>query len=404
VGAPLAICLADIGTDFDPFLGFFDAPEQWLAAAASRGVPAAGRLGYHLGTTGPISSVDTACSSSLVATNLLHSMLRTGANSSVDTALSQSMMNLLNPFPYIGLSGAGMLSRSGRCLSFDQAANGYARGEGIAGIVLRVAGRSEDVQDRLGAYLCGFINQDGRSASLTAPNGPAQQACIRSSLRDAGLTPGDIWITENHGTGTALGDPIEVGSVRGVFHGRGCRVLPITGGKSNTGHSEATAGASGILKTLCSLMHATVPPQNHLKFLNAHIDDAGFPAHFPVELWDLDVGREGAVGGLNSFGFGGTNSRGELWAGKRRRSTGSARQGRLEQLQTPALDSVVVTCPQCQSAMCWLCGQAEPSSVLGRQHRCADLRENFASYDLCSNCFLGRYQHRGVQSTLEVAM
>mmetsp|Transcript_13158 Transcript_13158/g.37564 ORF Transcript_13158/g.37564 Transcript_13158/m.37564 type:complete len:673 (-) Transcript_13158:165-2183(-) len=293
-------------------------------------------------------------------------------------------MNYFMPFAFVGLSAAGMLGRLGRSVTFDQAANGYARGEGVGGLVVKRSDDVKDTVDRVACYVSSFINQDGRSASLTAPNGPSQQACIRSSMRDGQLRAEDIAITENHGTGTALGDPIEVGSIRAVFRQRD-RPLPVTSGKSHMGHLEAGAGSVGLLKTIVSLEHAGEPPNVHLRHLNAHIEIEGFPANFPTEL--MDIGYSWAVGGLNSFGFGGTNSRAELWA---RCARGPRRQDHWSR-NPQKLDSVTVPCARCLGAMCWLCGVAISGSLRTGKHHCSAIREELASYDYCSNCFGGSY-------------
>eukprot|EP00438_Fugacium_kawagutii_P032462 Skav205441 [mRNA] locus=scaffold2500:311878:314981:+ [translate_table: standard] len=149
------------------------------------------------------------------------------------------------------------------------------------------------------------------------------------------------------GSGTALGDPIEVGSVRAVFS-RGREVpLVVTTGKAHQGHSEAAAGLSGITKTVNTIRHNCVPSQNHLNFLNAHIDDAGFVAHFPIECVELNVLEKGVIGGLNSFGFGGTNSRGEVWAMNRAVQNRKANEalGRSDRVKTTQhIAAVTVPC------------------------------------------------------------
>jgi len=256
------------------------------------------------------------------------------------------------------------------------------------------------VSERLGVYVSSFVNQDGRSASLTAPNGPSQQLCMRSSMKDGLLGPADVAINESHGTGTALGDPIETGSVKSVFRTRGDTPIPVVASKSNLGHMEGTAGSNGILRTLTSLLIATVPSTVHVRQLNSHIELEGFPGIFPVEC--LDLGREANVGGLNSFGFGGTNSRAELWAsavhGPR---GGNAWYRETDKRKSPAmkienmgkLDCVAVTCPRCLGPMCWLCGVALPLVPPRGRHLCECIRQEHASYEHCSNCYEGEYKH-----------
>ncbi|CAE7219750.1 ppsD [Symbiodinium pilosum] len=392
-GRNLPLWVADIGHEFDPFFRFMEDPDTW-ATARQLGMPSAGLIAYHLNTTGPATCVDTACSSSLVSSNLLYNYMRKRPDPTVTEAVTSSMMTCLAALTFVGLSGAGMLGRTGRCKSFDNSANGYARGEGIVSQVWKVAEDAKDVEDRLGVFVTGFVNQDGRSASLTAPNGPSQQLCVRSSLRLGGLLPAEIVCTENHGTGTALGDPIEVGSVRAVFwKGRDAPVV-VTTGKSHQGHSEASAGLSGIMKTVNTIRHWTAPSQCHLQLLNAHIDDGGFPGLFPVECCNLNGDERGIIGGLNSFGFGGTNSRGEIWAMSRAvaRRRGEEALSGVQTSEAQARIAVSVPCSVCQKPMCFLCGRALHGSP---NHRCADIRAKVASYDTCSDCYTGTFHYQG---------
>lgn len=399
-GQSIALYNGDIGQEMDPFFQYQEDPETWSRARLF-GAPSSTILAYYLGLKGPCLSIDTACSSSLVSSNLLFNYLRKQPDPSVTEAVSAAMINALNPGTFVGLSGAGMLGRTGRCKSFDNSANGYARGEAVVACVFKKGQGAEDVENRQASFVSGFVNQDGRSASLTAPNGPSQQLCIRSSHRLAGIIPQEIWCTENHGTGTALGDPIEVGSVRACFS-RGREIpLLVTTGKSHQGHSEATAGLSGITKTVNTIRHSSVPSQCHLKFLNAHIDDAGFVAHFPIENCELHVLEKGVIGGLNSFGFGGTNSRGEVWAMSRaiqnrktQEALGRSRTARTASLQKIA--AVTLPCASCGLPMCFRCGHAMSEAV--KNHHCADIREEVSTYEYCSNCYAGAYHHRGIDS------
>mmetsp|Transcript_74530 Transcript_74530/g.210562 ORF Transcript_74530/g.210562 Transcript_74530/m.210562 type:complete len:621 (+) Transcript_74530:2-1864(+) len=240
-------------------------------------------------------------------------------------------------------------------------------------------------QERLVCYVSSFINQDGRSASLTAPNGPSQQACIRSSMRLAKVSMEKVSFNENHGTGTALGDPIECGSVRSVFR-KQVKPLPLTSGKSHYGHLEAVAGSVGLIKSLVAITHSAVPPNVHLRHLNAHIETEGFPGLFPIELMDLAIRH--TIGSLNSFGFGGTNSRADVWA---RCLVGTQETGGRT-MEVQKLDFVTVACPRCQGQMCWLCGVAVPHGATGKHH-CVAIRDERASYDYCSNCYSGPYMY-----------
>jgi len=388
-GQPIATCIADIGSDWDAFFGFQEKPEAWLKAATIHSVPSAARLASTLKLTGPVSQVDTACSSSTVSANMLHSLLRQHRIKEINWGLSMGTQNILLPWPFVGLSGAGMLGRSGRCLTFDQSANGYNRSEGVGGLLLKFSGDVTDVRDRLACFVSCYINQDGRSASLTAPNGPSQQACVRGSLREARVAPDDMNITENHGTGTALGDPIEVGSIRAVFAKRPTP-LPITTGKSHIGHLESTAGSVGLVKVVATLSHAAVPPNCHLRQLNAHIEIEGFPGQWPTELTDLGVPE--VFGGLNSFGFGGTNSRADMWANRLPGNDGTGKLRELKAEHIQRLDSISVLCPRCLGHMDWLSAEATPDVPRKGKLNPSLVRQEGASYEYCSLCYTGAYQ------------
>ena len=211
----------------------------------------------------------------------------------------------------VALSQATMLSPDGRCKSFDASADGYGRGEGCGAVVLKQLAEAEGG----GAAVFGVIrgtatNQDGRSSSLTAPSGPSQQDVIRAALRDASANPGDVDYVECHGTGTALGDPIEVGALAGVFGAEREASNPLVLGaiKTNIGHLEACAGMTGLIKVVMALQHRAVPANLHFQKLNPLLDNiADFPVVFPQERYELPAGKA-LVAGLSSFGFSGTNA------------------------------------------------------------------------------------------------
>jgi len=155
-------------------------------------------------------------------------------------------------------------------------------------------------------------NQDGRSASMSAPNGPAQEKCIKAVLRESGLTPTEIDCFECHGTGTSLGDPIEVGSFRRVMSmTERERALVVTSSKSNIAHGEGGAGLAGFFKCFLQVMHAEATSNVHLRTLNPHLDLSGFPIQTLSET--VIMHDESSMTGVSSFGFGGTNAHGEAW-------------------------------------------------------------------------------------------
>jgi len=277
------------------------------------------RLSYILGMRGPCVGSDTACSSSLVSFSQAH---RTISNALFDqrapTASSRVSKALVMGISLIdGLStsfaycAAQMVSIAGRSLSFDESANGFVRAEGCGAVYLKRGDDEEDAQQMLACAIGCNANQDGRSASMTAPNGPSQSSCIRNSMLEAGLSPNNIAIAECHGTGTALGDPIEVGALREVMRTRDYPMI-VTSTKTNFGHMEACAGMGGIAKCILMLAGSSGTPNLHLKCINPHIEFVGYPALFATEVSDSRVSM--GISGVSSFGVGGTNARADLWA------------------------------------------------------------------------------------------
>jgi acyl transferase domain-containing protein len=270
---------------------------------------AAGRLSYALGLNGPCMCVDTACSSSLVALHLACQSLR---NRECDAALTGGVNLMLTPTVTINFCKARMLSPDGSCKTFDAAANGYVRGEGAAMLVLKRLSDAQAARDNIIAVVRGTaLNQDGRSSGLTVPNGPAQQAVIRAALEQAGLAPADVGYIEAHGTGTSLGDPIELEALGGVFAKARAGREPVWVGsaKTNVGHLEAAAGVTGVLKAALALRHETIPPHLHFRRPTPHVDWAKLGVRVPIKAtpWRT-AGERSRVAGISSFGFSGTNA------------------------------------------------------------------------------------------------
>ena len=208
----------------------------------------------------------------------------------------------------------GMTSATGRCHTFDESADGYVRGEGCGTVVIKRIEEAVTDRDRIHAVVCGVgAAQDGQSASLTAPNGQAQEKLYRATRRDAGLLENEmIDYMEAHGTGTALGDPIEMESLATVMgEGRSDeRPLVMGAVKANLGHTEMAAGMVGFLKAVLVLQHNQAPPNPELQTLNPKVAEVvkDFPVKFPVALEPLqgEEKGEGLIAGISSFGFAGT--------------------------------------------------------------------------------------------------
>jgi acyl transferase domain-containing protein/NADPH:quinone reductase-like Zn-dependent oxidoreductase/ubiquinone/menaquinone biosynthesis C-methylase UbiE/NADP-dependent 3-hydroxy acid dehydrogenase YdfG/acyl carrier protein len=267
-----------------------------------------GRLSFLLGLRGPSITIDTACSSSLVAVHLACQALR---NSECRMALAGGVNLILAPEIFMALSQSRMLSPDGRCKSFSAAADGFGRGEGCGVVVLKRLSDARADGDRVLAVITGSaVNQDGPSSSLTAPNGPAQEAVIRAALAFAGTAPGQVGFIEAHGTGTQLGDPLEVRALGAVFAENRSKAHPLLIGsvKTNIGHLEAAAGVTGLIKVILALHHRTIPPHLHFGNPSPHIAWDDLPVRVPVHLvpWEPIGGRR--IGGVSSFGFSGTNA------------------------------------------------------------------------------------------------
>jgi acyl transferase domain-containing protein/trans-aconitate methyltransferase/acyl carrier protein len=303
IGRQIGVFVGLSTSDYGTLLGA-GRDESWIDAYAALGnAPsiAAGRLAYAFGTQGPAMMVDTACSSSLTSVHLAVQALRAGE---CGTALAAGVNLTLSPALTINFSKARMLAADGRCKTFDAGADGYVRGEGCGVVVLKRLTDAEAGGDRVLAVIRGTaVNQDGRSAGLTAPNGPAQEAVIRAALANAGLSPDAVDAIEAHGTGTSLGDPIEMHALAAVFAGRS-KPLRVGSVKTNIGHTEAAAGIAGLIKAVLMLRHQTVPASLHFRTLNPHIDLAGVPIEVPTTSTAAELGCVG----VSSFGFSGTNA------------------------------------------------------------------------------------------------
>jgi myxalamid-type polyketide synthase MxaC len=269
---------------------------------------AAGRLAYLFDLRGPAITIDTACSSSLVAVHMACQSLRTG---DCRAAIAGGVNAMLSPIWSIPLSRMQMLSPTGRCRAFDASADGFVRGEGAGAVVLkRLADAMADGDDIRAVIRGSAVNQDGRTNGITAPNGLAQRALLREALQNAGVTAAEIGHIETHGTGTALGDPIEVEAIADVLQdgrpvNRPCWLGAV---KSNFGHLEGAAGVAGLIKVVLSLEKRAIPPVVHYTSLNPHIalDARTFPIPASVVEWPEEGQPRRA--GVSSFGWSGTNA------------------------------------------------------------------------------------------------
>jgi len=410
-GRKMGAYLGDTGCDWNNFqvLPMADKPQNPWSGQAFGNIVAnkysvggmqqiftASRLSHALGMIGGAISIDTACSASLVGvSNACQAMRRTEhdqmkptANRHDEESICMGINCLTSPLPFIGLCGPSMLSKKGRCFTFDVGAEGYARGDGFGGMFIKPSDSEEDNKAQLSCLMGVFVNQDGRSATLTAPNGVAQQQCIRESMKEAGVVANQITIAECHGTGTALGDPIEVGALRGVMEPRETPLLS-TSAKSNVGHLEACAGMIGLEKCIMMVLGSQSPPNIHLRTLNPHLDVDGFPAYFETEACDTHLNSNYA--GVSSFGFSGTNARADVWSQCR----AGPRKAANNRIDLDKVDQFHVQCPVTMGLI--ECTTGEPVTKSFRQKRKykADaLRDEWAPYDISSHAYEGGYRYR----------
>ena len=268
----------------------------------------ANRLSYFLNLSGPSMALDTACSSSLVAIHLACQSLRRGES---DLALAGGVNLILVPEMTLVLTKAHMMAPDGRCKTFDASADGYVRGEGCGMVVLKRLSDAVASGDRVLAVIRGSaVNHDGRSNGLSAPSGPAQEAVLKAALADGGLSPHEIDYIEAHGTGTRLGDPIEIEALRSVLcEGRSAdHPLMVGSVKTNIGHLESAAGIAGLIKLIQMLRNRQVPPHLHLKTVNPLLRLEESPIEIPTSLREWKNGSAPRRAGVSGFGFGGTNA------------------------------------------------------------------------------------------------
>jgi len=280
-------------------------PQAFWGNSASL-IPA--RINYLLNLTGPSVAVDTACSSSLVAVHLACQSLWSGE---CDVALAGGVYVGTTPGLFLAGCSASMLAPDDRCKAFDDRADGFVAGEAVAAVVLKPVSAAERDGDRIHAVILGSgTNQDGRTYGITVPSARAQAALERMVYEQAGVNPRSIGMIEAHGTGTRLGDPVEVDALTDAFrHGTGDRQFCALGSvKTNIGHAAAGAGIAGFIKAVLALQHAAIPPSLHFDRPNTQIpfETTPFFVNTALRPWTgADGPRRAAV---SSFGFSGTNA------------------------------------------------------------------------------------------------
>jgi len=285
-----------------------------FGASSSANAITSNRFNYCMNLKGASMTIDTACSASLVCTHTGKLYLLHDEYDACEAVVVCGVNLSMSPFTYIGGCGAGMHSHIGRCFTYNSSADGYMRGEATAAIAIK----SKPFEPEKGdfALMAGSqVNQDGRSASLTAPNGPSQERCERAVIKEVRIKAREIDTTECHGTGTSLGDPIEIGAVRKVqIKQKRIEPLMIASSKSNFGHLEGSAAGIAMNKCVMVVIKGVCAPTLHFKTLNPHLDHASFDAIFISEHNPYKF-KQGHCQ-VSSFGVGGTNGHAIFWGRK----------------------------------------------------------------------------------------
>ncbi|MFF9644157.1 SDR family NAD(P)-dependent oxidoreductase [Kitasatospora aureofaciens] len=319
--APGALAGSDVGlfigagsNDYDEIRQAAGHPVDAHAATATAHSILVNRVSYLLDLHGPSEPVNTGCSSSLVAIHRAAEAIRSGE---CDIAVAGGINLILTPHNHVLLSSTGMLSPTGRCRSFDADADGFVRSEGFGLVVLTSPDRAR--RHTVRAWLRGTaVNHGGRARSLTAPNPAAQAAMIVRAHERADVDPTTIGYLETHGTGTELGDPVEINGLRLAFDElRRRRGLPqpaephcgVGAVKANAGHLESAAGVAGVIKVLLAMEHGVLPPVAGLTEPNPHLRFDGSPFHLvrSATAWPRPAGHPRRAG-VSSFGYGGVNA------------------------------------------------------------------------------------------------
>jgi acyl transferase domain-containing protein/acyl carrier protein/SAM-dependent methyltransferase len=283
-------------------------PDAYTLTGNSESILAS-RISYFLNLKGPSITVNTACSSSLVSIHLAYESIRAGTS---EMAIAGGVQVMTMPKLYIKISKSGMASVDGKCKVFDNQADGFVPGEGAGAVLLKPLEAAVKDRDHIyGIIIASGLNQDGKTNGITAPSAASQTQLELEVYRRCGIHPDTITYIEAHGTGTKLGDPIEVDALKDTFAMFDTRKQYCALGsvKTNIGHTLAAAGVAGFIKVLLCLKHQTLVPSLHFKQPNEHVNfkDSPFYVNTQLQEWKVDTGvpRRAAI---SSFGFSGTNA------------------------------------------------------------------------------------------------
>ncbi|HYK05692.1 MAG TPA: SDR family NAD(P)-dependent oxidoreductase [Thermoanaerobaculia bacterium] len=278
------------------------------AVPVSSHASVANRVSYFFDLHGPSIALDTMCSSSLTSIHLACEELRRGE---IDAAIAGGVNVTIHPHKYVGLSQGKFMASDGRCRSFGAGGDGYVPGEGVGAVLLKRLDDALRDGDQIYAVVkSSTVNHGGKTNGYTVPNPVAQGDLILDAVRKAGIDPKTLGYVETHGTGTSLGDPIEITGLARAFEDSGAekQFCPIGSVKSNIGHLESAAGIAAVTKTLLQLRYQQLVPSLHADPLNPNIDFAGSPFYVQTELAEWKRGAYPRRAGVSSFGAGGANA------------------------------------------------------------------------------------------------
>jgi len=308
IGSDTGVFIGLANNDYSHILNSSGHKTDIYASTGNASSIASNRLSYFYNLCGPSMTIDTACSSSLVA---IHEACLNIKNKECDMAVAGGVNLILSDEISEAFKEGGMLSPDSKCKTFDAAANGYVRGEGCGVIILKSLEKAIKDKNDIYAVINGSaVNQDGKSNGLTAPNGIAQQQVIQKAIVNSGIKQDDVNYIETHGTGTKLGDPIEVNSLSKIYtEGRKIDNPCFLGSvKTNIGHLEAASGMASIIKTIAILIKNKIPPNLHYTMLNPYIKTDNSLIVPATEVLLEKRKEKVKYAAISAFGFGGTNA------------------------------------------------------------------------------------------------
>ncbi len=352
--------------------------DRYAQLSALRGLTA-GRICHILDSHGPAIQLDTACSSSSLAVHLACQSLRTGES---DLALAGGVSLILSPEHLIGICQMTALSPDGRCKTFDASADGFGQGEGCGIVALKRLSDARADGDTVLAVIQGSaVNHDGHARTVTTPSGSAQRAMLQEALDDAGLDPDQVDYVETHGTGTPLGDPIEVMAIARVLCEDRTKPLYLGSVKTNVGHLDSAAGIVGLMKVVLSLQHDTIPPHLNYSVPNRHIPWDDWSLKVPTE--NIPWEGEDRFAGISAFGMSGTNV--HLIVGQAPQPVVMPKQETSAHQNAPQTEHILTLSTQAAGALPELAGRY--AALLGSDDASGNMELENSAAELNQLCF-----------------